>query len=521
MTAEKRQIDEKISNLAAMREESQKGGGQDRIDQQHSRGKLTARERLILLMDQDTFEELDPFVTHRATDFGLGDNKVLGDAVVTGYGLVEGRQVFAFAQDFTVMGGSLSEAVSLKICKMLDLAVKSGCPVVGINDSGGARIQEGVTSLGAYGDIFLRNTMYSGVIPQISVIVGPSAGGAVYSTAITDFVFMVKGIGQMYITGPDVIKSVTGEEVTHEDLGGAATHATQSGVAQFVYETEEECINEVRHLLSFLPSNNLEDTPPEPTGDPANRKEPDLRYLVPDDANRPYDMREVIYKIIDSEEFMEVHQNFAQNVVVGFARMNGRSVGIVGNQPEFLAGVLDIDASAKAARFIRFCDCFNIPIVTMVDVPGFMPGVDQEYGGIIRHGAKLIFAYAEATVPKIAVITRKAYGGAYIVMSSKHLRSDINLAWPSAEIAVMGAEGAVNIIYRSEISETKDQDKRRKELITEYQDKFTTPYIAAGRGFLDDVIDPADTRIRIIKALEMLQNKRDSLPAKKHGNIPL
>lgn len=521
VTAEKRQIDEKIDALDAMRQESLKGGGQNRIDQQHSRGKLTARERLNLLMDEGTFEEMDPFVTHRATDFGLGDRKVLGDAVVTGYGQVEGRQVFAFAQDFTVMGGSLSEAVSQKICKMLDLAVKTGCPVVGLNDSGGARIQEGVTSLAAYGDIFLRNTMYSGVIPQISVIVGPSAGGAVYSPAITDFVFMVKGTGQMYITGPDVIKAVTGEEVTHEDLGGAATHATRSGVAQFVYETEEECINEVRHLLSFLPSNNLEDAPLEPTDDPAARREPDLRYLVPDDANRPYDMREVIYKIVDDEEFMEVHQNFAPNVVVGFGRMNGRSVGVVGNQPEYLAGVLDIDASAKAARFIRFCDCFNIPIVTMVDVPGFMPGVDQEYGGIIRHGAKLIFAYAEATVPKIAVITRKAYGGAYIVMSSKHLRSDINLAWPSAEIAVMGAEGAVNIIYREEITKAEDSDKKRQELIGEYQDKFTTPYIAASRGFLDDVIDPADTRAQIIKALEMLQNKRDSLPAKKHGNIPL
>ena len=507
MTAEKRQIDEKIEILDAMREESLKGGGQDRIDQQHSRGKLTGRERLNLLMDEGTFEELDPFVTHRSTDFGLGDRKVLGDAVVTGYGHVEGRQVFAFAQDFTVMGGSLSEAVSQKICKMLDLAVKSGCPVVGLNDSGGARIQEGVTSLAAYGDIFLRNTMYSGVIPQISVIVGPSAGGAVYSPAITDFVFMVQGTGQMYITGPDVIKAVTGEEVTHEDLGGAATHATRSGVAQFVYETEEECINEVRHLLSFLPSNNLEDAPVEPTNDPASRREPDLRYLVPDDSNRPYDMREVIYRIVDDE--------------VGFSRMNGHAVGIVGNQPEYLAGVLDIDASAKAARFIRFCDCFNIPIVTMVDVPGFMPGVDQEYGGIIRHGAKLIFAYAEATVPKIAVITRKAYGGAYIVMSSKHLRSDINLAWPSAEIAVMGAEGAVNIIYREEINKATDSDQRRQELIQEYQDKFTTPYIAASRGFLDDVIDPAGTREQIIKALEMLQNKRDSLPAKKHGNIPL
>ena len=390
-----------------------------------------------------------------------------------------------------------------------------------LNDSGGARIQEGIDSLAGYGEIFKRNTLASGVIPQITIIAGPAAGGAVYSPALTDFIYMVEGIGQMYITGPDVIKAVTGEEVTHEDLGGAATHATRSGVAQFVYETEEECLNEVRHLLSFLPSNNLEDCPQEPTDDPATRREPDLRYLVPDDANRPYDMREVIYKIVDDEEFLEVHQNFAPNVVVGFARMNGRSIGMVGNQPEYLAGVLDIDASAKAARFIRFCDCFNIPIVTLVDVPGFMPGVDQEYGGIIRHGAKLIFAYAEATVPKIAVITRKAYGGAYIVMSSKHLRSDINLAWPSAEIAVMGAEAAVNIIYREEISKAKNQDKKRQELIKDYQEKFTTPYIAAGRGFLDDVIDPADTRVQIIKALEMLQNKRDSLPAKKHGNIPL
>ena len=521
MTAENQSIQMKLVTLEQMRQQAQKGGGQERIDQQHSRGKLTARERMALLMDDGSFVEMDTFVTHRATDFGLADRKFLGDAVVTGYGRVDGRQVFAFAQDFTVFGGSLSEVVSQKICKVMDLAAKTGCPLVGLNDSGGARIQEGVTSLAAYGDIFLRNTLFSGVIPQISVIVGPAAGGAVYSPAITDFVFMVSGTGQMYITGPDVIKAVTGEDVTHEELGGAASHATRSGVAQFVYETEEECINEVRHLLSFLPSNNLEDTPQKQTNDPATRREPDLRYLVPDDANRPYDMREIIYKIVDDEEFMEVHQNFAPNVVVGFARMNGRSIGLVGNQPEYLAGVLDIDASAKAARFIRFCDCFNIPIVTLVDVPGFMPGVDQEYGGIIRHGAKLIFAYAEATVPKIAVITRKAYGGAYIVMSSKHLRSDINLAWPFAEIAVMGAEGAVNIIYREEISKAKNQDKKRQELIKDYQEKFTTPYIAASRGFLDDVIDPADTRVQIIKALEMLQNKRDSLPAKKHGNIPL
>jgi propionyl-CoA carboxylase beta chain len=521
VTAEKKQIDEQLETLEAMRQQAQKGGGQNRIDQQHSRGKLTARERLALLMDDGTFHELDPFVTHRITDFGLGDRKVLGDAVVSGYGKVEGRQVFAFAQDFTVMGGSLSEAVSQKICKMMDMAVKAGCPVVGLNDSGGARIQEGALSLAAYGDIFLRNTLYSGVVPQISVIVGPSAGGAVYSPAITDFVFMVRGTGQMYITGPDVIKAVTGEEVTHEDLGGAASHATRSGVAHFVYETEEECINEVRHLLSFLPGNNVGDPPLEPTEDIPDRREPDLRYIVPEDSNRPYDMRDIIYKVVDQEEFMEVHQNFAPNVVIGFARLDGRPVGIVGNQPAYLAGVLDIDASTKAARFVRFCDCFNIPLVTFVDVPGFMPGVEQEYGGIIRHGAKLIFAYAEATVPKIAVITRKAYGGAYIVMSSKHLRSDINLAWPSAEIAVMGAEGAVNIIYRDQISKSENPEQTRQELVADYKEKFTTPYIAASLGYLDDVIDPADTRVQIITALDMLQNKWDSLPPKKHGNIPL
>lgn len=521
MTAEKRAIDQKLETLEQLRLESQKGGGQQRIDQQHSRGKLTARERMALLMDEGTFEEIDAFVTHRATDFGLADRKFLGDAVVTGHGKVEGRQIFAFSQDFTVFGGSLSEVVSEKICKVMDLAAKTGCPVVGLNDSGGARIQEGALSLAAYGDIFLRNTMYSGVVPQISVILGPSAGGAVYSPAITDFVFMVKDLGQMYITGPDVIKAVTGEDVTHEQLGGAATHATLSGVAHFVYDTEEECLEKVRHLLSYLPSNNLEDTPLVASHRNSSLPDPDLRYLVPDDANRSYDVRDVIYKLVDDEEFLEVHQSFAPNIVVGFGRMDGRAVGIVGNQPAHLAGVLDINASNKAARFVRFCDCFNIPLVTLVDVPGFMPGVEQEHAGIIRHGAKLIFAYAEATVPKIAVITRKAYGGAYIVMSSKHLRSDINLVWPSAEIAVMGAEGAVNIIYREEISKARNPEKKRKELVADYQEKFTNPYVAASYGFVDDVIDPADTRLRIVKALEMLQNKRDTLPAKKHGNIPL
>ena len=521
MTSENRPIQTRMVTLEQMRQEAQKGGGQDRIDAQHGRGKLTARERMALLMDEGSFVEMDTFVTHRTTDFGLADRKFLGDAVVTGYGRVDGRQVFAFAQDFTVFGGSLSEAVSQKICKVMDLAAKTGCPIVGLNDSGGARIQEGVTSLAAYGDIFLRNTLFSGVIPQISVIVGPAAGGAVYSPAITDFVFMVSGTGQMYITGPDVIKAVTGEEVTHEELGGAAAHATRSGVAQFVYETEEECIAEVRRLLGFLPGNNMDDGPLVVTGDGAGQADPDLASLVPDDANRPYDVRDIIYRVVDDEEFMEVHQTFAPNIVVGFGRMDSRTVGIVGNQPQHLAGVLDIDASNKAARFVRFCDCFNIPLVTLVDVPGFMPGVDQEYGGIIRHGAKLIYAYAEATVPKVCVIMRKAYGGAYIVMSSKHLRSDVNLVWPSAEIAVMGAEGAVNIIYRGEISGSGDPDQTRKELVADYQEKFTNPFVAANRGFVDDVIDPAETRPRLIRALEMLQNKQDTLPAKKHGNIPL
>jgi acetyl-CoA carboxylase carboxyltransferase component len=521
VTAEKRQIDQKLETLQQMRQQAYKGGGQQRIDQQHSRGKLTARERLAKLMDEGTFQEIDPFVTHRSTDFGLADRKFPGDAVVTGYGRVDGRQIFAFAQDFTVFGGSLSEVVGQKICKVMDLAGKTGYPLVGLNDSGGARIQEGALSLAAYGDIFLRNTLYSGVIPQISVIMGPSAGGAVYSPAITDFIFMVRGTGQMYITGPDVVKAVTGAEVTHEQLGGADSHATHSGVAHFVCESEEECLEEVRRLLSFLPSNNLDDPPVFAADDPANRSDPELRYLVPNETNRPYDIRDIVYRIVDEEEFLEVQPAFAANVVVGFARFGGRSVGIIGNQPAYLAGVLDIDASAKAARFVRFCDCFNIPLVTLVDVPGFMPGVEQEYGGIIRHGAKLIYAYAEATVPKVSIITRKAYGGAYIVMSSKHLRADINLAWPSAEIAVMGPDGAVNIIYRERIAQAEDPQRVRQELTREYQDRFTNPYIAASRGYIDDVIDPAETRPNIIKALEMLQNKRDTLPAKKHGNIPL
>lgn len=510
-----------LEELTKLRQRSQLGGGQQRIKQQHSKGKLTARERMSLLFDNGKYQELDPFVLHRTTDFGLDKNKVLGDAVVTGYGLVDGRPVYAFAQDFTVMGGSVSEAVGKKICKVMDLAMKSGSPLIAINDSGGARIQEGVLSLAAYGDIFLQNTLASGVIPQISVIVGPSAGGAVYSPGITDFVFMVQGIGQMYITGPDVIKTVLGEEVSHEELGGADSHAHRSGVAHFVFETEEECSNQVRRLLSYLPSNNMEDTPMTDPTDPIDRVDRDLSNLIPAEANKAYDIRDVMTRVVDHDDFMEVHQGFAPNIVVGFARMAGRSVGLVGNQPSHLAGVLDIDASVKAARFVRFCDAFNIPLVTFIDVPGFMPGTDQEYGGIIRHGAKLLYAYAEATVPKISVMIRKAYGGAYIVMGSKHLRADINLAWPTAEIAVMGPDGAVNIVMRDRLAESKNQEATRAELVQEYRESFANPYVAASYGFLDDVIDPSETRPRIISALDMLQNKRDSLPPKKHGNIPL
>ena len=513
--------DRNLARLRRLEEQAELGGGQRRIDQQHRRGKGTARERLALLLDAGSFREIDRFVTHRTTDFGLGEHTYLGDAVVTGYGNIDGRQVFAYAQDFTVFGGSLSEAVGQKICKVMDLAAKTGCPMIGICDSGGARIQEGALSLAAYGDIFLRNTLYSGVVPQISVIMGPSAGGAVYSPAITDFIFMVRGTGQMYITGPDVVRAVTGEEVTHEQLGGADAHASRSGVAHFVHDSEAECLDELRRLIGFLPLNNLDDPPGYRATDPAGRADESLRAIVPPEPNRPYDVREIIYRIVDDADFMEVQAGYAANVVVGFGRMAGRTVGVVGNQPAFLAGVLDINASAKASRFVRFCDCFNVPLVTLVDVPGFMPGTEQEYGGIIRHGAKLIYAYAEATVPKVAVITRKAYGGAYIVMSSKHLRSDVNLAWPGAEIAVMGPDGAVNIIYREEIANAANPERRRRELIADYQERFTNPYVAANRGYLDDVLDPAQTRPAVIRALDMLQSKRDTLPAKKHGNIPL
>ncbi len=510
-----------LEELKKLRAESQLGGGLKRIEQQHKRGKLTARERLALLMDEGTFEELDPFVTHRATDFGLAERRFLGDAVVTGYGQIDGRTAFVFSQDFTVFGGSLSEVVAGKIIKVMDLAMKVGAPVIGLADSGGARIQEGVVSLQGYGDIFLRNTLASGVIPQISVIMGPCAGGAVYSPAITDFVFMVKGVGQMYITGPDVIKAVTGEEISHEALGGAVAHASKSGVAHFAIETEEECLDQVRRLLSFLPSNNVEDVPVlTPTDDP-ERIDEGLRDLVPTDPGQPYDMKQLILSVVDGDDFLEVHEQFAENIIVGFARLNGRPIGVVAQQPAFMAGVLDIDASVKAARFVRFCDCFNVPLVTFTDVPGFLPGSAQEHNGIIRHGAKLLFAYSEATVPKVSVITRKAYGGAYIVMSSKHLRGDVNLSYPSAEIAVMGPDGAVNIISREEISKSDDPEATRARLAEEYRERFANPFVAAARGFIDDVIDPAQTRPKLIRALEMLRTKQDSLPAKKHGNIPL
>ncbi|MDO8634618.1 MAG: acyl-CoA carboxylase subunit beta [Dehalococcoidia bacterium] len=514
-------IEEKLQKLQQMREQAQQGGGPQRIKAQHERGKLSARERNDLLMDKGTFQEIDAFVLHRTSEFGMGDQKFLGDAVVTGYGQVNGRLVYVFSQDFTISGGSLSEVVGEKVCKVMDMAMKMGAPLVGLNDSGGARIQEGVASLRGYGEVFLRNTLASGVIPQISVIMGPCAGGAVYSPAITDFVFMVQGTSQMYITGPDVIKAVTAEEVTHEQLGGALTHASKSGVAHFVSPNDQECIQEVRRLLSFLPQNNQEDTPRVNADDNPQRSCDELLKIVPDDTSKAYDMKKVIAEVIDNRDFLEVHKRFAQNMIVGFARFAGKAVGIVAQQPSYAAGVIDINASVKAARFVRFCDAFNIPLVTFTDVPGFMPGTEQEFGGIIRHGAKLIFAYAEATVPKVSVITRKAYGGAYVVMSSKHLRGDINYAWPTAEIAVMGADGAVNIVFRDAINKAADKEAERKKLVAEYQAKFTNPYIAASRGYLDEVIDPRETRTKIIRALEMLENKRDTNPPKKHGNIPL
>ena len=500
---------------------AEQGGGAARIAQQHKKGKLTARERLDLLLDPGSFVELDRFVTHRTTDFGMADDRPLGDGVVTGWGRIDGRLVYVFSQDFTVFGGSLSETHAAKICKVMDLAVRNGAPMIGLNDSGGARIQEGVASLGGYADIFLRNTLASGVVPQISAILGPCAGGAVYSPAITDFVHMVRGVGYMFVTGPNVVKTVTHEDVTFDDLGGADVHAETSGVAHFVHATEPECLLAIRTLLGFLPSNNVDEPPMVPTADPADRRDERLLDVIPDLASKPYDMHEVVGAVVDDAIFHVVMPAFAGNILTGFARIGGRPVGIVANQPAVLAGVLDINASVKAARFIRFCDAFNIPLVTFVDVPGFLPGVGQEHGGIIRHGAKLLYAYCEATVPKLTVITRKAYGGAYDVMSSKHIRGDVNLAWPTAEIAVMGPKGAVEILYKHEIAAAADPVAEAAAKTDAYTQAFATPYQAAARGYIDDVIDPRDTRPRLIDALQTLETKRDRNPPKKHGCIPL
>ncbi len=514
-------IQKKLETLARLRQESEQGGGADRVRAQHEKAKLTARERLQLLLDPGSFVEQDRFVAHRSTDFGLADQKVLGDGVVTGYGTIDGRLVYVFAQDFTVFGGSLAEAHAEKICKIMDTAVRVGAPIIGLNDSGGARIQEGVVSLGGYADIFLRNTLTSGVVPQISAVLGPCAGGAVYSPAITDFVFMVRGIAYMFVTGPNVVKTVTHEDVTPEQLGGADVHGSVSGVAHFVHDSEAECLAEIRRLMSFVPANNLDDPPVRASADAPDRRDQELLDIVPDNPNKPYDMHDVIRRVVDDGDLLEVHRDYAGNLIVGFARMGGHPVGVVANQPAVLAGVLDIKASLKGARFIRFCDAFNIPLLTFEDVPGFLPGVDQEHGGIIKHGAKLLFAYAEATVPKLTVITRKAYGGAYDVMSSKHVRGDVNLAWPTAEIAVMGPKGAVEILFRREIAAAKDPDAKLEQLVNEYREKFAHPYQAAARGYLDDVIDPRETRPRLISALQTLLTKREKNPPKKHGNIPL
>ena len=517
--------EEKRERLRALREEALHAGTEAAVERQHARGKQTARERIDLLLDPGSFTELDMFTRHRAHGFGLEDNRPWGDGVVTGHGTIEGRTVFVFSQDFTVFGGSLGEVFAEKIVKVMDLAVRMGCPIVGINDSGGARIQEGVVSLGGYADIFFRNVRASGVIPQISVVMGPCAGGAVYSPAITDFIFMVRETSHMFITGPEVIKTVTGEDVTMEELGGAQSHATRSGVAHFAADSEQECLEMVRGLLSFLPQNNLDPPPFAPTADPRDRVVEELATIVPDQPTKPYDMTRVIELVVDDGDFLEVAPLYAQNIVVGFARLAGHAVGVVGNQPKALAGVLDIDASIKAARFVRFCDAFNIPLVSFVDVPGFLPGTTQEYGGIILHGAKLLYAYAEATVPKLTVITRKAYGGAYDVMSSKHVGADFNAAWPTAEVAVMGPEGAVNIVFRRELAEAEsngdDAAARREQLIEEYKERFANPYIAAERGYVDDVIEPEETRAWLIRALETSLTKRETPPSRKHGNIPL
>lgn len=507
--------------LGGLRARVEEGGGRDKLDKIRASGRLTARERVLTLLDPGSFQERGTFVTHRCTDFGMTERKTLGDGVIAGSGTIGGRPVYVFAQDFTVFGGTLSEANARKICDIMDQAMQNGCPVIGLNDSGGARIQEGVQSLGGYADIFLRNTLASGVVPQISAILGPCAGGAVYSPAITDFTIMVKGTSHMFVTGPSVIKQVTNEEVTFEELGGAMTHNSRSGVAHLATEDDLDCLETIKKLLGYLPQNNMEDPPTLPSDDPTDRQDAGLDTLIPENANQPYDIKEVIQRVVDEGSFFEIHEHFAPNLVVGFARLGGRAVGIVANQPKVLAGVLDIQSSIKGARFVRTCDCFNVPLVTFEDVPGFLPGTDQEWGGVITHGAKLLFAYCEATVPKLTVITRKAYGGAYDVMSSKHIRGDYNVAWPGAEIAVMGAEGAVAIVNRKEIAEAADPRARTKELADEYNATFANPYVAASLGFLDDVILPRETRPRLIAALRMLENKRQELPPKKHGNIPL
>jgi propionyl-CoA carboxylase beta subunit len=512
---------DKLKHLEDLRREAQLGGGEARLQAQHERGKLSARERLDLLLDPNTFVELDRFVTHRTSGFGLEDQRFPGDGVVTGYGTIHGRPVYVFSQDFTVFGGSLSEAHAEKIVKIMDLALKTGAPIIGLNDSGGARIQEGVVSLGGYADIFLRNTLASGVVPQISAILGPCAGGAVYSPAITDFVYMVRGISYMFVTGPNVVKTVTHETVDMEGLGGADVHAGTSGVAQFACDSELECLESIRKLFTFIPQNNKEDPPERPTSDPFNRADEELLELVPDEPTRPYDMHDVIRRIVDDGEFYEVHRDFAQNIIVGLAHLGGHSVGIVANQPAVLAGVLDINSAVKGARFVRFCDAFNIPLVVFEDVPGFLPGVAQEHGGIIRHGAKLLYAFCEATVPRLTIITRKAYGGAYDVMNSKHIRGDLNYAWPTAEIAVMGPKGAVEILFRKEIGEASDPAAATQQREQEYRAQFAHPYIAAERGYIDDVIDPRETRARLISGLDLLRDKKDGNPQRKHGNIPL
>ncbi len=511
----------KLQRLQELREAAQHAGSESAVERQHSQGKLLARERVEKLLDEGSFVELDRYVRHREAEFGMRERRPYGDAVVTGYGTIFGRKVFVFSQDFTVFGGSLSEVFAEKICKVMDLAAKFGCPVIGINDSGGARIQEGVVSLAGYAEIFWRNVQCSGVVPQISLVMGPCAGGAVYSPAITDFVLMVEGSSYMFITGPDVVKTVTGEEVSFEELGGAVTHAAKSGVAHFISPDEEACLEDARYLLSFLPQNNVDPPPYGEPSDPAGREDETLDTLIPDDPAKPYDMKDVIRRVVDDGEFLEVHERWAENLVCGFARLNGHSIGVLGNQPRALAGVLDIDSSVKGARFVRTCDAFNVPIVTFVDVPGFLPGTAQEWGGIIRHGAKLLYAYAEATVPKLAVITRKAYGGAYDVMSSKHIRADFNFAWPTAEVAVMGPEGAVNIIFRKELEDADDPEAKRSELISDYKDRFANPYVAAERGYVDEVIEPRRTRPVLANALETALTKRERRPTRKHGNIPL